>query len=279
MFPRTMKGLLYTVCSIESLYCGSDSQLVFRLPRLFLSLTKLAKTLCLNQSHHSHPSTVHSVGVRGEQLVLSERCTSCWYLHHAGLSSTCSSHTCSTPEGQACEARHFQFNSLKSIHELHNCHAGKLRLFHKWSTPYHLHSVVPSREKRQFHICSAPWHHQICKTGEDPQRQAPVRHSSAVAPKKRIRLHQSEEIDQVLAESTETILEFAAVLGCSSAEATDMVRRDTRLVTQFNKQIVISKMHLLLHHGFQPGEIMSRSVLTESIVIHGCMWRAGIWNS
>lgn len=274
MSPRTMNKFLYTVCSTESRFRRSDSRTVFRLPGVFFSLAKLARTWCF----HSHQPAGQRLSVKGEQPVPSERCTSCRPPHDDGLSSTCSNHACYTHEGrtcQKCEARRFQFQfqTLKSAPEVHTCHAGMLRLFHSWFTPqYHCNTVVPSStEKRQLYTCSASAtgrHHQICVNGEKPRCQSQcqilVRHSSAVAPRKRIRLHQSEEIEQVLAESTETILEFAAVLGCSEAEVTDMVRRDTRLVTQFSKHSVIAKMRLLLRYGFQPREIISRFVVTES---------------
>ena len=272
MSPRTMKKFLYTVCSTESRFRQSDSRTIFRLSGVFFSLTKLARTLCF----HSHQPTGPRLSVEGEQQVPPERCTSCQSLHDASLSSTCSSHACYTPEGhtcQTCEAKRFQFQTLKSALEVHTSRAGMLRLFDSWFTPqYHCNTAVPSStEKRRLYTCcaSAPdWHHQICVNGEklrcQSQCQILVRHSSALAPRKRIRLHHSEEIEQVLAESTETILEFAAVLGCSEAEMTDMVRRDTRLVTQFSKHSVIAKMRLLLRYGFQPREIISRFVLTKS---------------
>lgn len=272
MSRRTMNKFLYTVCSTESRFRRSDSRTIFRLLGVFFNLTKLARTLCF----HSHQPTGQRLCVKDEQQVPPERCTSCRSLHDASLSSTCSSHACYTLEGhtcQTCEARRFQFQTLKSALEVHTSCAGMLRLFHSWFTPqYHYNTVVPSSpEKRQLYTCcaSAPdWHHQICVNGEklrcQSQCQIFVRHSSALAPRKRIRLHQSEEIEQVLAESTETILEFAAVLGCSEAEMTDMVRRDTRLVTQFSKHSVVAKMRLLLRYGFQPREIISRFVLTKS---------------
>ena len=76
--------------------------------------------------------------------------------------------------------------------------------------------------------------------------------------KKRIPLSCKEEIDEVIEEAREVIQEFASVLGCREGMVEDMVRGDTRLVTQFTKASVIAKMKLLMEHGFTAEEITSR---------------------
>ena len=241
--------ILHTVCLARQRCFRSHRETVLKLYSLFVSFTKWSRVL---------------------------RCTSCMRRHHAALSSATSSYTCCTPEGHSsltCEARHLhlQFHTLKSMPEFHAWHTVKAELWCSWFLPQrHISVVASSSQKRQFHACSTSWHHTGEKSPCGTLCQTRVCHSSAVMSKKRIPLHQTEEIDEVLAASAEIILEYAAALGCSEAEMMDMVRRDTRLVTQFAKQTVLTKMRLLLDHGFQPREIISRLVLMESV---NCSYR------
>ncbi|KAL8589170.1 hypothetical protein ACOMHN_052508 [Nucella lapillus] len=103
---------------------------------------------------------------------------------------------------------------------------------------------------RQFHSGSGLVHSHFTHTAQHQGARARSR--------KRLPLSQSEEIEEVVSEHADVIQEFAAVLRCGEVAVRDMVRRDTRLLTQFDKEAVKAKMRLLLHHGFTPAKILSR---------------------
>ncbi|XP_076437846.1 uncharacterized protein LOC143277017 [Babylonia areolata] len=127
---------------------------------------------------------------------------------------------------------------------------------HPARTLTHEHRPPPPptiRKQRQLH--TSPQHHTHL-TSASSRRNATQ--TDQARSKKRIPLRQVEDIEEVLTQHAEVILEFAEVLGCGEVAMRDMVRRDTRLVTQFDKEAVMAKMRLLLDNGFAPAEILSR---------------------